>query len=274
MNSANRATKTDIEKWLNRFTEKQKIRNCEVRISGSSEKGDNYLGDITFVEISGDSETGRKNYSLVVKCGKKSTQLRDIMPIRSVFENEIYFYTKVLPVFMEFQREKGVKEPFDNVAKCYDAFIMDDMEVLILENVKNLGFSLHNRSNSMNKEHILKVVRTYGKFHAISFALKDQKPQLFQSLSSKLTDILKLMSESFKVKEGTNMYQDIMDLAQKRNEDEIVEKAALLNEKARFYNDLTDPSDPFAIILHGDCWNNNFMFKYAVSPFLCLPELN
>ncbi|XP_008195690.1 uncharacterized protein LOC103313645 [Tribolium castaneum] len=274
MNSSNRTTKEDLDKWLEIFLQKEGLHNYSFEISGNSAKGDNYLSDITFVEISGQTQTNEnKKYHLVIKCGKKSDELRKIIPIQAAFENEIYFYTKVYPVFLEFQKEKNIEEPFNNVAKCYDAFIKDGMEVIILENMKSNGFFLHNRNNSMNKDHVLKVIKLYGKLHAISFALKDQKPEIFQALAEKFTDVMKIASETMKLDDETNFFQEIIDAAKEKNEHEIVEKAHILNKKSRTHNDITDPSDPYAIILHGDCWNNNFMFKYKDDEKMQLSEV-
>ncbi|KAJ3649966.1 hypothetical protein Zmor_021679 [Zophobas morio] len=265
MNPTNRCTKEDVEEWLKPTLRKEGLKDYTINISGSSAKGDGYLGDITFVEVSGKSATNEeKVYSFVIKSGKKSTELRDIMPIKSAFENEMLFYNKILPVFIDFQKEKGVKEPFNNAPKCYDTIILEDMEVLILENLKQRDFILHDRKFPMNRAHVEKVVKTYGKLHAISFALRDQKPDLFKQLSRELVDILKLIKKTMKPPPKTyNLYGTIIKYAEEDNEHEVVAKAYSLHEKVENAHEITNPNDPYAVILHGDCWNNNFMFKYA-----------
>jgi hypothetical protein len=266
MNSANRSTRADIENWLRRVLKKENLENYSIHISGSSEKGDGYLGDVTFVEIRGTTNTyEEKSYDFVIKSGKKSSQLREMIPVRNAFENEINFYNEILPIFREFQAEKGITDPFDNIPKFYNSIIEEKMEVLILGNMKTSGYCLHDRFHPMDKEHIRKVIKVYGKLHAISFALRDQKPEVFKELGGKLTDMMKLMTKSIKPIEGTNNYQDIIKIAKEKKEDDVVTKLNILNERAKRQNEITDPSDPYAVILHGDCWNNNFMFKYEVS---------
>jgi thiamine kinase-like enzyme len=263
MNSANRSTRADIENWLRPVLKKENLEHYSIHISGSSEKGDGYLGDVTFVEIRGTTNTyEEKSYDFVIKSGKKSSQLREMIPVRNAFENEINFYNEILPIFREFQAEKGITDPFDNIPKFYNSIIEEKMEVLILGNMKTSGYCLHDRFHPMDKEHIRKVIKVYGKFHAISFALRDQKPEVFKELGGKLTDMMKLMTKSIKPIEGTNNYQDIIKIAKEKKEDDVVTKLNILNERAKRQNEITDPSDPYAVILHGDCWNNNFMFKY------------
>jgi thiamine kinase-like enzyme len=264
MNSANRCTRADIENWLRLVLKKENLENYSIDISGSTEKGDGYIGDVTFVDVRGTTNTNeKKSYEFVIKSGKKSSQLREMIPVRNAFENEIYFYNEILPVFREFQAEKGITDPFDNTPKFYDSIIEEEMEVLILGNMKTSGYSLHDRFNPMDQEHIRKIIKVYGKLHAISFALRDQKPEVFKELGGKLTDMMKLSAKYIKPKEDRNNYEDIIKIAKEKKEDDVVAKLNILNERAKRQNEITDPNDPYAVILHGDCWNNNFMFKYA-----------
>jgi thiamine kinase-like enzyme len=264
MNSANRSTRADIENWLRPVLKKENLENYSIHISGSSEKGDGYLGDVTFVDVRGTTNTNeKKSYEFVIKSGKKSSQLREMIPVRNAFENEIYFYNEILPVFREFQAEKGITDPFDNTPKFYDSIIEEEMEVLILGNMKTNGYSLHDRFDPMDQEHIRKIIKVYGKLHAISFALRDQKPEVFKELGGKLTDMMKLSAKYIKPKEDRNTYEDIIKIAKEKKEDNVVAKLNILNERTKRLNEITDPNDPYAVILHGDCWNNNFMFKYA-----------
>jgi hypothetical protein len=266
MNSANRCTRADIENWLRPVLKKENLENYSIDISGSTEKGDGYIGDVTFVDVRGTANTNEeKSYEFVIKSGKKSSQLREMIPVRNAFENEIYFYNEILPVFREFQAEKGITDPFDNTPKFYDSIIEEEMEVLILGNMKTNGYSLHDRFDPMDQEHIRKIIKVYGKLHAISFALRDQKPEVFKELGGKLTDMMKLSAKYIKPKEDRNNYEDIIKIAKEKKEDDVVAKLNILNERAKRQNEITDPNDPYAVILHGDCWNNNFMFKYAVS---------
>jgi thiamine kinase-like enzyme len=265
MNSANRSTTADIENWLRPVLKKENLENYSIHISGSTEKGDGYLGDVTFVDVRGTNTNEKKSYEFVIKSGKKSSQLREMIPVRNAFENEIYFYNEILPVFREFQAEKGITDPFDNTPKFYDSIIEEEMEVLILGNMKTSGYSLHDRFNPMDQEHIRKIIKVYGKLHAISFALRDQKPEVFKELGGKLTDMMKLSAKYIKPKEDRNTYEDIIKIAKEKKEDDVVAKLNILNERTKRLNEITDPNDPYAVILHGDCWNNNFMFKYAVS---------
>ena len=92
----------EIRSWLSVIL-KDNIDNLSLHIVGNSEKGDGYVGDIIFVTLT--SEKGKSNpeYSLVLKCSKRSQVLRDSAPVKEAFINEIYIYEKVLPAFTLFR---------------------------------------------------------------------------------------------------------------------------------------------------------------------------
>lgn len=266
MSTEIRCTEEELTNWLKPILKKEGLENYKINVQGNSEKGDGYLGDITFVQVdSNDAENARKTYNFVIKSGKKSSQLREVIPIHMAFENEVNFYNEIIPEFVKFQEEKGIEDPFKNFPKCYGTLIMDDMEMLVLDNLKFRNFSVHNRQEPMDKDHILKIMKTYGKLHAISYALRDQKPEVFERLGSLPGDIMKEFNKLSDPDNPKSVLDDVEKVAVKRNELEIVQKCKDLKDQIINMANLTDPSDPYAVLLHGDCWNNNFMFKYFVS---------
>jgi hypothetical protein len=260
MNPTNRVTKTALETWLKPVFSKKFLKKCTLEIVGTSSKGDGYLGDVNFVEVNGRTSTNEeKFYNFAIKSSKNSLPLRKMMPIEVMSQNEIYFYNRVLPTFVEFQEEKGIEEPFNQAPKYYDSVILQNMEVLILENMKRNGYCLHDRTKPMNREHIRKVMQTYGKYHAVSFALRDQKPDVFKALGEGLRDVMKTTDAEAVLKEF-RFFVDLHKIAKEKIQPELAEKLTEVPLTA----DSTDPDDPFAVIVHGDCETNNFLFKYEV----------
>lgn len=253
-------SKTQISSWLQPIASRKNLKNPIISITGSSEKGDGYLGDITFVKV---QEESGKTFGFVVKSGKNNTTLRQQFPIRNSFLNEIFIYKKLFPEYLDFQKEKNVECVFDNLAKCYETRIDEKMEVVVLENMKDAGYFLWDRNVGMNREHVVEILKNYGKLHAISFALKDQKPELFCDLVSHLKDIFVEVFQNLKNTEK-GIFKDVTDLAKTKGFDDIVEKAMILDQQRSEIHLNPDTKNPYAVIVHGDCWNNNFMFKYKV----------
>lgn len=124
-------------------------------------------------------------------------------------------------------------------------------------------------NDEITAAHIKWVMHALGKYHALSFALKDQQPDIFKKLTSQLGEIyyrldnesLRSFSEQF----GTG----IIKMAEKMGDNRITEKIRKLftGDMCQMLADLVDGShaEPYAVISHSDCWNNNTLFKLDAS---------
>lgn len=108
----------------------------------------------------------------------------------------VFFFNfyKIFPCFREFQKSKGIlidEDGFHEYPKCYQTIDAEPIETLFLEDLCEQNFRMVNlRSEELTVEHVKLVMQVLGKFHACSFALKDQQPEKFQKLASNLTEVL------------------------------------------------------------------------------------
>lgn len=258
-------TLTDLESWIGNAMKKEGISNYNLDVSGNSTKGDGYLGEITFVKVSA-TLSKVKDIHLVVKSAKDSDELRKQTPVKEAYEREIFIYTKVFPVFREFQQSCSSETPFNKLAKCYTASSENKKEALIMENLKMIGFEIHDRKQPQNLNHALFVFRSYGGLHAISLAMKIRKPALFKSLTKNMTDVMgKLIIQMQVLPNLTKDFEAVMDVLRNNGRRNLADKFEGFKDRLEEY--LTKYSlanSPASVILHGDCWNNNMMFKYQV----------
>ncbi|KAJ3646077.1 hypothetical protein Zmor_023688 [Zophobas morio] len=135
---------SDVQKWLKVVLAEENLEKFSVKTTGSSEKGDRYIGDVIFVVVAGTDKEGKnKEYDLVLKCSKPSDALmKSAFGFRKAFVREAYLYEKVFPLFKQFQVSKGVEKPFDSVSKCYGVYRDEFRHVIVLENLKKLGYDL------------------------------------------------------------------------------------------------------------------------------------
>ncbi|CAH1108538.1 unnamed protein product [Psylliodes chrysocephalus] len=262
----------DVQKWIDEVMAKEGISNYKLNMSGSSSKGDGYLGEINFVKVTADvGKQDDKEYDMVIKTAKSNDELRKKSPIAETYLREIQIYTEVLPAIKQLQKEYSIKNPCASYVTCYTTCKEDKKESLVLANLKTLGYTVHDRTKHQNFDHVLFVFKTYARWHGASMALKKKKPDLFRSITKNMTDQPDLLGQFF-VMSGMvpvlkKYCQQGLDLLRKNGKElaaKKIEKEA--NNVEEMLGSMTlnndREADTEAVILHGDCWNNNMMFKY------------
>ncbi|KAF5275179.1 hypothetical protein FQR65_LT04211 [Abscondita terminalis] len=255
----------EAEEFLNEYIKKLKIKNPQVTITPGSIRGDNYLGVIGKVEIKSENSV----LHWIFKSAIQQETFRSFLPINKAYQREVYVYRKILAEFNRFQEERNVAKPFKSYAKFLTSYLVEPNECLIMEDMKTLGYKLHDRMEPLDYNHVLLVMREYGRFHALSFALRDQKPDLFKEISENTEEIF-FHDDSFINEEMLKAMQNqackVLDAL-----DPVVHKSAYEKfEKfqKRMIEEAKDAvkserSGKYSVVCHGDCWINNFLFRYG-----------
>ena len=267
MGSTNDSSENEIRSWLKIVLKDENFKDISVKIQGNSEKGDGYMGDIVFVLVEGTADNqSSKNYDLVLKCSKKSQALRETSPVKEAFLNEIFMYQKVLPCFFQHQKDKGVKAPYNSVPKCYGSFTGENMEVIVLDNLKSKGYELWPRKQPLSRRHIDLVVTEYGKYHATSLVVQHQRPTEFQIFVDAVNDIMEKFTKTGNMESlfGTPIDQSSELLKNDLDESILLRWKGLKNQIKTVFDHTMNDSKALKVILHGDSWNNNFMFLHEV----------
>ncbi|CAG9853778.1 unnamed protein product [Phyllotreta striolata] len=246
---------------IDKIAKKNNFDKYEVTTQAGSTKGDNFMGVLTTVTL---NEAG-KTLELIMKAALENEALRKITPIHEIYLREIYFYQNVLDSMRRFEEQYNIERPFAGCPKLYGASKADRSECFVLENLRSLGYTLWDKKSPMNSGHITAVLKQYAKFHAISMAMKYTKPDLFEAVVSKVSkyvfdspdmqkDVFETiattqMSGAYKAVEGEPEMTEILNFVKEKLVEEVVTRDSSKDEYR-----LT--------LIHGDCWCNNFMFKY------------
>lgn len=175
----------------------------------------------------------------------------------------------MLAYFHEFQLSKGInlkENGFNEYAICYSSISVDMYESLFLEDLQLRQFEMINlRQEPLTFEHVSLLMKALGKFHAISFALKDQQPDKFKELRD-------LVFEQYWTMIDTQFqmhYKDMIDRFSmcllKEQRFDLVDKFKKLagenpsKSAQKFVSGAF--SEPYAVICHGDLTTNNCMFR-------------
>uniref|UniRef100_A0A0K8U7Q6 CHK kinase-like domain-containing protein n=1 Tax=Bactrocera latifrons TaxID=174628 RepID=A0A0K8U7Q6_BACLA len=198
--------------------------------------------------------------SLMMKLPQENEILKDMMRKHNIFEIEYKMYHEVLPEFKKMYVNAGVNAMFS--ASCYNIDTPSEFGVILLEDLRPLGYKNANRLEGLNLVHTKAVLERLSQWHAASATRVETKgifPEMFikgifsesqrQTMEDFSTTIKSQFLSSVKTIKGSEDYMD--DLVNVFNY--ITE---LLFNTSKY-----DPNE-FNVLNHGDCWSNNIMFKY------------
>ncbi|XP_058455388.1 uncharacterized protein LOC131432855 [Malaya genurostris] len=236
----------------------------QVTLEVGSSIGDGFIAEMFRAQIT------EGNRNMVVLCKIPPTNEARRKHSMPSFNREVFAYTSFLPAIYEFQREKGITEAqgvgFFNTPHCYLAYYDEAKEesVIAMDDLRLKGYRMWNKMVPVNYEHTKLLMIQLGRLHALSFALKDQRPDLFEKF--KVPDP---MVETFQKNPPLiDMMCITLDRALTALEpNEEIARQKLLKLKGTMFNDmvnLTDanPIERYAVVGHGDCWSNNMMYSY------------
>lgn len=236
--------------------------------SGSNVEG-GYQGQLVSVVITG-YRNGYPNVELPLVCKIPPFNERRKKMAASYFRQEINAYESFLPALIKFQKDKGIKEAdgFFAFPKCYGTY--SDEETLdfaiIMEDLQKNGYRMWNKYETIDYRHVQLALTQLGRFHALSFALRQQQPDAFAKFQSLGPNMYKVMYDF----PGTSSFLEknfdrAINALRPEDTDEIRKMTHLRHHfKANFRSAVSGAeAEPFTVFCHGDFWNNNMMFQYS-----------
>lgn len=185
------------------------------------------------------------------------------------FDPEMFFYDNVVPYFKTFQHKRGVYvgDGFFAFPKCYgvdrdNKFLGD--HAIVLENLTAKGFYMWDKANDMDFNHSALVFKELGKFHAISFAIRDQEPEKFKEFMQRTSNFHEEISKSIgaQLLQKSHINRAIRSLDP--SETKLIERMKSLKSTYRNLLDEVKSNticEPYGVLVHGDCWINNLLYR-------------
>ncbi|KAG5676169.1 hypothetical protein PVAND_006018 [Polypedilum vanderplanki] len=255
-----------IRQSLDKVATSEGFKNYTLDIDHGSSIGDGFVGIMLKVIIKEvDSD---KCIKVLAKVPPPNKARREMMQLTSIFKREVYIYNVLLPEFVEFQKEKKIPESkgFYNFPKVYYADFNDELDdgIIVMEDLRDSGHRMWSKYEPINLEHSKLLLTTLGRFHAVSFAMKAKKPEIFQKYKELDDYMTNNTDENFK---GW-MEQSITGVANSLGEgnEKVKAKVLKLNEDIiQIMKSCIDgaAAEPYAVVNHGDCWTNNYLYHYT-----------
>ena len=252
----------DLVPKLREIAKRRGFVNPEIHFLPGSNIGDGYVGITSAILL----KEGENELKIFAKVASSLESFRTMLDVRRLFLQEIDFYERVYPTLSAFYHEKtgGCL----NVApECYKTSSEESKEMIFMTNLRERGFTLHEKGTTMNRETLQKVLSCYAQFHATSFSVRDQNPDAYEKVTKDLSNIFCQIYEKCglnKMFDGS--IQDAIKCFDASTELDIVERIKEAGKKgiALTKQERVELSE-YCAIIHGDCWSNNMMFKYKVS---------
>ncbi|XP_049787987.1 uncharacterized protein LOC126191227 [Schistocerca cancellata] len=240
-------------------------------LSPLDDKGECYTSDIRRIRIEGTSHNGSEAHSVAVVIKALPSNICHKQPfgLAQFYRNEVHFYREVLEKLMAFQKKKNPKNVFTQIPRCYKAFTDGEHDYIVLEDLSVLGFQPAKGQETYNFEHCAEVLKCMAKFHALSFAMKDQELEEFRAAAHNLEEVLysEAQREWYR-----GMMKNILNYSMQavslEYPDSVYEQKMREFCESAVYDkaiDLVKSDKPHSVILNGDAWGPNFLFLYGGS---------
>lgn len=267
------ALPSNIEVLVRKIASTEGLVDFDIIVGSGTNKTDNFMAELLGVIVSGKqiAENGMKidkKLNLICKFAPVRS-LRKGLQIELLFKREIFFYKNVAPAFNRFQELRKLPRQiqFASFPKCYDAVYdpANDICAIVMQDLRPDGFEMWSKEKPTPFDSLRLIFEELAKFHAVSFAMKDQWPEQFAEYTC-LDDLVRVFL-------GVGHFETVFRQSIQRainalyaEDHKNIMRACLLNYDDLYKNCLNGKfSDESCVVSHGDCWKNNAIYRSAVS---------
>ncbi|XP_044729401.1 uncharacterized protein LOC123292752 [Chrysoperla carnea] len=266
-----------LSEILTKATDRPDIKLKGWQVGGENKKGDSYLSTLFKINIVGvlqkDEENRDKKENeieihvpVLIKSLPSNIGRRKTYRSTDFFRNEVVFYNQVWPTLLNFQLQKNVKDPFMDIPLCYSALADGENDFIALEDLTPQGYGAAKRQTGLDFDHCLLIIRLLARFHSLSFAYKDQHPELFHEMVSNFEEtyfregLRSWYEKCFNICTGVwldALEKEVPGSIYQQKFQELVDNDFL----GQLFN-IVSKKNSISCVCQGDAWVPNFLIKY------------
>lgn len=232
-----------------------------IEHEAGSKHGDGFMAAMIAVNLK--SKSNGKELPMICKLMPENKALQDLFSSQRVFDQEVMFYNEILPKFEMLQRQHGltVENGFYGYPKCYFASSKKGESVIIMQDLRTDGFALWNKLIPIDVSRVRLFVEQLGRMHGLSFVLRDQHKDEFKQIQAVEDVMLPVCGVDPLLGMFMNSYDQAIEILDKEEHKDVM-RHVKSNWRSLMEESMNGKlAEPFAVLAHGDCWNNNMMYQ-------------
>ncbi|PZC76517.1 hypothetical protein B5X24_HaOG204482 [Helicoverpa armigera] len=249
--------------YINNVIEQEGFKNSKVKFEPVGAAGDNYVANVKRIILEGDGG----NLSIIAKIAPSSEQIRNNFQTPVMFLNEIFMYKKILPKFLQLQKQAGVPEDEQiKFPKYYGSLSEAPNEIILLEDLKVAGYNMLDRFIPLTDHVVRGVLKSLAIWHSLSYVLKAKEPDTFNHFRDSLVNYWVHFYE-LKDNPVIDAFRQVETIAIAILSD-YPQYQSIIKDKVNAFMERTvkitkvEDGNRFSVIQHGDAWTNNIMFQF------------
>jgi hypothetical protein len=240
-----------------------KISEKDFHIQTDVQNGSGYLSKMSRLECK--SESNGKSYSLIIKLLPEDEIMRALVVSEEFDKTEIQFYCIVMPRLIEIVPELEeylCHSYYGKVQAQDDEKGLEYSSVLVMEDLKPLGYYTINFAGQETLEQMREVVQFLAKFHFAGMVLEENEgkplPEVYDFLQGAEDDKESMFYGMAKVG-----FIDIVNLAKEHGASQNLIDAfnKLAPHSDEIIEKVQEAGLSFACLIHGDLWPNNLLYN-------------
>lgn len=220
------------------------------------EVGNNYVGLVLRCKIFLDHSSNTFVKPFIIKTTLPDPKMKELVKNYKLFDKEMIMFEEILP---KYQKILGTDEP----AMCPESIKMDwDNMTLVMEDLNESNFVVADRKKGVDMAHVKLVMEHLAKYHACSMVLADQEgAEKFKEFHTHIVNDASLEAKDHFKRLFRDLYEEIKTWAGYEKYGEKLEKIhhIFFQQEVNLYRDCRSK---IKVVIHGDLWVSNFMFRY------------